>query len=103
MDISLLETRLPPLPADRCPYASGRAGGFERCPTFRSVVGLPGRPPAPGLDVLTHEPGPLTTCAFLAIGLVGAGRFYPRCRLGTPAARRRYARGGRRGPVTSRT
>jgi hypothetical protein len=89
MSTRLLETTLPPLPADNCPYASGRAGGFERCPAFRPVVGMPRRPLAPGMDVFTHEPTPLVTCAHLAVSEVSYGRFYPRCRLGTPAARRR--------------
>lgn len=97
----LLESTLPPLPADRCPYVSGRAGGFGRCPVFRSVFWLPSRPPPRELGLSTREPAPLVTCAHLEIGVVGEGRYYPRCRLGTPGARRRYARGGRPWTATS--
>jgi hypothetical protein len=92
MSARLLKTTLPPLPADNCPYASGRAGGFERCPAFRPVVGLPSRPLTPDVDTYTHEPAPLLTCAHLAVGAADDGRFYPRCRLGSAAARRRYER-----------
>jgi hypothetical protein len=101
MNTRLLDSTLPPLPADRCPYVSGRAGGFERCPVFRSVVWLPTHPLPRDFGALMHEPAPLITCAHLTIGAIDMGRFYPRCRLGTPAARGRYARGGRPGTATS--
>jgi hypothetical protein len=95
MSTRLLKTALSPLPADNCPYASGRAGGFEQCPAFRPVVDVPSRPLMPGTDVFTHEPSPLVTCAYLTVGVVDSGRFYPRCQLGAPDARRRHARAQR--------
>jgi hypothetical protein len=85
------QDRLPRLPPDRCPHASGRAGGFERCPAFQPVVERPILVGMPGLDFLTQEPSALVTCAHLRVGLAGDGRYYPSCRLGTPAARWRYA------------
>jgi hypothetical protein len=95
MSTRLLKATLPPLPPDNCPYASGRAGGFERCPAFRPVVGAPSHPPTLGADVFTHEPSPLLTCEHLTVGAVDSGRFYPRCGLGAPTARRHYARSQR--------
>ncbi|HSR24489.1 MAG TPA: hypothetical protein VLW53_13120 [Candidatus Eisenbacteria bacterium] len=84
-------SRMPPLPPDQCPHASGRAGGFESCPAHLPIVIRPARATVPGLE-LTHEPLPLVTCCHLDVGLAGEGRFYPCCRLGTPEARRRFVR-----------
>lgn len=95
MSTRLLKRTLPPLPADVCPYVTGRAGGFERCPAFRAAVAVPIHPRMADADVYTHEPAPVVTCAYLAVGEADDGRFYPRCRIGTPAARRRFARGMR--------
>ena|SRR2546421_1660007 len=87
----IVTNRLPTLPSDRCPHASGRAGGFERCPAFHPVIEQPVRRLEPGLDFLTSEPCPLMTCAHLGVGGFGDGRYYARCRLGAPEARWRYA------------
>lgn len=49
----------------------------------------------PGVDFLTREPSPLMTCTHLTVGSVQEGSFYPRCALGSRAARLRCALGAR--------
>jgi hypothetical protein len=84
----LPKTPLMPVPADCCPHASGRAGGFAGCVAYTPVVVRPPRVDVPGLDLGPHVPMPVLTCAHLTAGSIEDGRFYPCCRLGVPAARR---------------
>ncbi len=82
----MTRTRRQPVPTDCCPHASGRAGGFAGCPAFAPVVERPSPPDVPGLDL--DPPTPVLTCVHLTYGVVDDGRFYPRCGLGPPEARR---------------
>ena len=86
--MSLTKDRLRPVPADCCPHASGRAGGFAGCVAYTPMVVRPARVEVPGLDLGPDGPLPVLTCAHLTSGSVDDGRFYPCCRLGVPAARR---------------
>lgn len=70
--------------ADRCPYPRPFAADFADCPAFQPMRFEP-------LDAFGRALTPAWTCRNLIGGTLGTGRFYPRCRLGDPLARRGWA------------
>ncbi|TMC48179.1 MAG: hypothetical protein E6J14_12840 [Chloroflexi bacterium] len=72
-------------PRDACPYPRPFPVGFEACPAYQAAP----------LIALTMRYRPLPavwTCSHLTVRAMAIGqqRFYPRCRLGDEAGRRRW-------------
>lgn len=74
----------PVVTPDRCPYPRPFAADFAGCPAFQPMQFEP-------LDVFGNPLAPVWTCRNLVGGALGAGHFYPRCRIGDPEARRQWA------------
>ena len=81
MDATRLE---PPRVADRCPYSRDFGPDFHACVAYTQEAFT-------ALDTGYRPLRPVLTCRHLAIGAVHNGGFYPRCALGGPQHRERWA------------
>ena len=68
------------LPLDACPFPRPFLIGFGECGVYEPAEFAAG--PA--------EAAALLTCRHLKVGVVGVGRYYPKCGIGGPEERRRF-------------
>jgi anti-anti-sigma regulatory factor len=68
---------------DRCGYPRPFLAGFTACPTFQAVGFI-------AADSMNQPLGERVTCRHLTTGKGTAGRFYPRCALGSASQRLRW-------------
>lgn len=70
--------------SDRCPFVRPFTEDFDGCAAYQPILFEP-------VDIGRRPLREAWTCRNLEAGTVTLGRFYPRCRLGTPDQRARWA------------